>query len=50
MVVALGWGGQLVIVVPRLDLVVASTTADYSAEREGALKFVRPFLRDVVED
>jgi hypothetical protein len=36
--------------VPRLDLVVASTAADYAAEREGALKFVRPFLRDVVED
>jgi CubicO group peptidase (beta-lactamase class C family) len=50
MIVALGWGGQLVIVVPRLDLVVASTAADYSSEREGALKFVRPFLRDVVED
>jgi CubicO group peptidase (beta-lactamase class C family) len=48
LVIALGWGGQLVIVAPALNLVVASTAADYASQREGVLKVIRPFLSDVV--
>jgi len=49
LVTAVGWGGQLVVVAPSLDIVVVSTGADYESGREGALAFVREFLRDVVE-
>jgi CubicO group peptidase (beta-lactamase class C family) len=47
-VFASGWGGQLIFVVPGLDLVVVSTAGEYSGRSGGALEFIRPLLRDVV--
>jgi CubicO group peptidase (beta-lactamase class C family) len=47
-VFASGWGGQLIFVVPSLDLVVVSTAGEYSGRSRGALEFIRPLLRDVV--
>jgi CubicO group peptidase (beta-lactamase class C family) len=49
MIVALGWGGQFVFVVPELDIVVVSTADDTTSQHEGAMKFIRPFLRTIVE-
>jgi CubicO group peptidase (beta-lactamase class C family) len=47
-VYASGWGGQLVFVVPGLDLIVVSTAGEYLTGRGTALDFIRPLLRDVV--
>ncbi len=47
-VYASGWGGQLIFVVPGLDLIVVSTAGEYLTGRGTALDFIRPLLRDVV--
>jgi CubicO group peptidase (beta-lactamase class C family) len=41
---AIGWGGQFIVLLPELDTVIVSTAEDYDADREGIMAFLDEFV------
>lgn len=46
---AWGWGGQFIFILRPLNMVIVSTAGDWDETEEGALKFIRPFLQQVID-
>jgi CubicO group peptidase (beta-lactamase class C family) len=46
--IAWGYGGQFILLLPTLNIVMVSTGADYESREEGVLKFIDDFVKSAV--